>query len=186
MPVESMYLDAGEWDTKIRSCARHICFSAFNEPEVEGRTVISLQGNVCHNFSAERAEEGRNVIDAVHEYIAGQRRDNKRIIISCWSAGSRERLASILRDHNIQALTEVSTWIDVRNLEPHVIALAITELERGFLTPELLVLSEQDILGERLVRRSGKKRKASDFISELSSLGPGDFVVHVDHGIGQF
>jgi transcription-repair coupling factor (superfamily II helicase) len=46
-------------------------------------------------------------------------------------------------------------------------------------------VAEQDILGDRLVRRS-KKRRAADFIAEASSLSAGDIVVHADHGIGRF
>ncbi len=47
------------------------------------------------------------------------------------------------------------------------------------------ILGEQDILGDRLVRRR-KPKKASDVLTEASSLTPGDLVVHADHGIGRF
>ncbi|MGH6875237.1 MAG: DEAD/DEAH box helicase, partial [Aestuariivirgaceae bacterium] len=43
-----------------------------------------------------------------------------------------------------------------------------------------------DILGDRLVRRVKKTKRASDFISELASVSPGDLIVHIDHGIGRF
>ena len=49
-----------------------------------------------------------------------------------------------------------------------------------------VVLAEQDILGDRLIRRSSKKRRGKDFITEATSLSEGDIVVHVDHGIGRF
>src|SRR3546814_14981508 len=38
----------------------------------------------------------------------------------------------------------------------------------------------------RLVRPRQKKRRAENFIAEASALQPGDFVVHIDHGIGQY
>ncbi|MGB5800229.1 MAG: transcription-repair coupling factor, partial [Mesorhizobium sp.] len=59
-------------------------------------------------------------------------------------------------------------------------------LETGFETDDLVVVAEQDILGDRLIRRSKRKKKASDFISEAASLSSGDIVVHADHGIGRF
>ena len=62
----------------------------------------------------------------------------------------------------------------------------VQPLEEGFETPDLAVITEQDILGDRLVRRARRARKAADVIAELSSLMPGDFMVHVDHGIGRF
>ena len=47
-------------------------------------------------------------------------------------------------------------------------------------------MAEQDILGDRLVRRSKKRKRAADFIAEVASLAAGDIVVHTDHGIGRF
>ena len=48
------------------------------------------------------------------------------------------------------------------------------------------VISEQDILGDRLVRPRKASRKLDNFISEVTSLAAGDLVVHVEHGIGRF
>src|SRR3546814_18527455 len=46
-------------------------------------------------------------------------------------------------------------------------------------------LSEQDMLGYRLVRR--RRRKHADaFLAELQALNPGDLVVHADHGVGRY
>ena len=59
-------------------------------------------------------------------------------------------------------------------------------VEQGFETPDLAVIGEQDILGDRLVRPRRKARRAADVITEATSLGVGDFVVHADHGIGRF
>ncbi len=59
-------------------------------------------------------------------------------------------------------------------------------LETGFETGRFAVVAEQDILGDRLVRRPKKRRRASDFIAEVASLDAGDIVVHADHGIGRF
>ena len=52
--------------------------------------------------------------------------------------------------------------------------------------PEVAVLTEQDMLGDRLVRRRKKRKGAAAFLSELATLSPGDLVVHADHGIGRY
>ncbi|MGL1664133.1 CarD family transcriptional regulator, partial [Vibrio parahaemolyticus] len=59
-------------------------------------------------------------------------------------------------------------------------------IETGFETDKLAVLSEQDILGDRLIRQKRKRAKGSEFLTEVAGLNEGDFVVHVDHGIGRF
>ena len=53
-------------------------------------------------------------------------------------------------------------------------------------TADAAVVSEQDILGDRLVRPRRAQRRADNFIAEVTSLSAGDLVVHVDHGIGRF
>ena len=80
----------------------------------------------------------------------------------------------------------VATLADVEKLEPGQAGAAILPLESGFETDRLVVVAEQDILGDRLVRRAKKRKKASDFIAEAASLSAGDIVVHADHGIGRF
>jgi transcription-repair coupling factor (superfamily II helicase) len=71
----------------------------------------------------------------------------------------------------------------------------VGRLGNGFTLPAaaLSVLIESDIFGEieRTVRqrasaKARKRRKASAFLSDLGDLKVGDYVVHIDHGIGQF
>src|SRR5207248_3485873 len=66
------------------------------------------------------------------------------------------------------------------------VALAVLGLESGFETADAAVISEQDILGDRLVRPRRAGRRPENFIAEVTSLTAGDLVVHVDHGIGRF
>ena len=63
----------------------------------------------------------------------------------------------------------------------------VLPLDHGFTSADVAVLTEQDMLGDRLVRRRKKRRKGADaFLAELATLSPGDLVVHADHGIGRY
>ncbi len=66
------------------------------------------------------------------------------------------------------------------------VALAVLGVESGFETADVALITEQDILGERLVRSRRQAKRADNFIAEVTSLSAGDLVVHVDHGIGRF
>jgi transcription-repair coupling factor (superfamily II helicase) len=66
------------------------------------------------------------------------------------------------------------------------VALAVLGLDSGFETADVAVITEEDILGERLVRPRRQSKRAENFIAEATSLSAGDLVVHVDHGIGRF
>jgi transcription-repair coupling factor (superfamily II helicase) len=59
-------------------------------------------------------------------------------------------------------------------------------LEAGFTAPGLAVISEQDVLGDRLVSKPRRKRKADNFLREVDTLSVGDLVVHVEHGVGRY
>src|SRR5581483_4321646 len=64
--------------------------------------------------------------------------------------------------------------------------LAVLGIETGFKTADVALITEEDILGERLVRPRRQQKRAENFIAEATSLAAGDLVVHVDHGIGRF
>jgi transcription-repair coupling factor (superfamily II helicase) len=71
------------------------------------------------------------------------------------------------------------------------ILLGIGNLHFGYYLPaiNLRVLTGQDLFDESDVGLGPKKSKASQrhlFISDFRDLKPGDYVVHVDHGIGMF
>jgi transcription-repair coupling factor (superfamily II helicase) len=66
------------------------------------------------------------------------------------------------------------------------VALAVLPLDHGFTTSDVALLTEQDMLGDRLVRRRKRRKSADAFMSELATLSPGDLVVHADHGIGRY
>jgi transcription-repair coupling factor (superfamily II helicase) len=62
----------------------------------------------------------------------------------------------------------------------------VLPLETGFSTADIDLVTEQDLLGDRLVRRKKKRKSADAFLAELAALSTGDMVVHMDHGIGRY
>jgi transcription-repair coupling factor (superfamily II helicase) len=95
-------------------------------------------------------------------------------------------MSHVLADHGLANLTPVPSWQAAQALPRPQVALAVLGLESGFETADAAVISEQDILGDRLVRPRRAGRKPENFIAEATSLAAGDLVVHVDHGIGRF
>src|ERR1700678_2149510 len=95
-------------------------------------------------------------------------------------------MESMLRDHKLLNLSSVNAWRTVQATPRNETMLAVVGMESGFETDQVAVVSEQDILGDRLVRPRKASRKLDNFISEVTSLAAGDLVVHVEHGIGRF
>src|SRR5450830_279498 len=95
-------------------------------------------------------------------------------------------MSHVLADHGLHNLTPVGSWPQALSLPKAAVALAVLGIEFGFETADAAIVSEQDILGDRLVRPRRAMRRADNFIAEATSLASGDLVVHVDHGIGRF
>ena len=85
-----------------------------------------------------------------------------------------------------EGLAETIPVLDGTRIGKSGLHLAVWALEHGFEAPDMTVISEQDVLGDRLIRKPKKRRKAENFLTEAQSLSPGDLVVHVDHGIGRY
>src|SRR5271170_6142850 len=95
-------------------------------------------------------------------------------------------MGHVLAEHKLVNLTPVAAWPQALALSRHETALAILGIENGFETADVALITEEDILGERLVRPRRQSKRAENFIAEVTSLAAGDVVVHVDHGIGRF
>src|ERR1700741_1694139 len=93
---------------------------------------------------------------------------------------------SMLRDHKLHNLTSVNTWGTVQATPRNEAMLAVVGMESGFEIDHVAVISEQDILGDRLVRPRKERRKLDNLISEGTGLGVGDHVGHFEPGIGRF
>ena len=90
-----------------------------------------------------------------------------------------------MSEHGVGETKRVEHFAEVLEVPPDATFVAVLPLETGFEAPGLAVIGEQDILGDRLVRKTRGKR-GSDVLTEVSSLTVGDLVVHADHGIGRF
>ena len=186
LPPKSLYLTEEEWCAA--GAARPVLqLSPFEAPEgaEAADRAFAMGGRAGHNFAAERAQADTNLFEAVAAHVRALNSQGKRTAIACFSAGSAERMGHMLADHGLDGLRPADTWHAAEALPPETTALIVLPLETGFETDRAAIVSEQDILGDRLVRPR-RARRASDFLAEATSLSQGDLVVHVDHGIGRF
>ncbi|MGB0682276.1 MAG: transcription-repair coupling factor [Magnetovibrionaceae bacterium] len=178
-----LFMDQAGWEGALDG-RPVIRFSPFALPD--SASAQDAGGRAGRDFGDIRVQPGSNVFDAVANHLAGLRQAGRRMIVTAFTRGSRDRLAKLLGDHQVTGLRTVDSWEEALGAEPGDVALCAVGLERGFTYGGLSLLTEQDILGERMSRTARKRVKAENIISEAASLAPGDLVVHVDHGIGRF
>ena len=184
IPAEQMFLVAGEWrDTLARR--RLGAFSPF-PPAAAAEHTVDLGGKPGLELAEARARPEVNIFDALREAIEDIRAGGQRPVVTAYSNGSRDRLAAVLGDHGIAPVEIADDWETAVTSANGALPLVVLGLERGFATEGLTLITEQDILGDRMVRPTRRRRGAEDILTELGSLEEGDFVVHVEHGIGQY
>lgn len=178
-PAKLLYLDDAAWERLI-SKRRVLQFNAL--PQATGPGVIDAGGRIGRNFASERQQETISLFGALADHIRARMNDGP-VVIASYSEGARERLSGLIEDEGLAETTPVSESSRIGKRGLH---LAVWALEHGFTTPDMTVISEQDVLGDRLIRSAKRKRRAENFLTETQSLSPGDLVVHVDHGVGRY
>ncbi|RSB46915.1 MULTISPECIES: transcription-repair coupling factor [Brevundimonas] len=179
LPPARLYLDESDWNSALAGRAvRRLSPLAAGSGEDAG-------GRLGRSFAAERSQDSVNLFAAVAQHAEALKGQGKRVLFASWSEGSAERLAAMLGDHGLTHVVAVRDWDDVRGAPDGIYLRSVLPVEHGFVTDDLAVISETDILGDRLARPK-RKRRASNFLAEASALTAGDLVVHLDHGIGRY
>ena len=179
---DGLYLPEAEWDRRMAERAVRR-FSPFQAEPAEA--TIDLGARRGRTFATERAQDSVNLFEATAEHARALAKAGKRVIFASWTEGSSDRLSAMLADHGLKGVSRAGDWSQARAADPKKPQRAVIPLENGFETETLAVVSETDILGDRLARPR-RKRRAANFLAEATALTPGDLVVHIDHGIGRY
>ncbi len=180
-PPGLLYLDDAAWQAALAG-RRVLRFAALPRPPGPG--VADAGGRIGRDFAPERQAEDGGLFAALRDHVVQRRRDGQ-VVIASWSSGARERLEGLLHEQGLKDTARIADFRDVPEGRGGVF-LAVWALERGFEGRGLCVISEQDVLGARLVRPARRRRRAEEFLTEAEALSPGELVVHVEHGIGRY
>lgn len=182
LAADALYLTAEQWARALDAAAVHVA-TPFHEPESD--RVLEFDVDGPRDFAPERAAGG-NIYEAVVAHLAKVRKDGRKPVLASYSNGARERLKGLLEDHGLKGARAADGWQEALGTADKGIALIVLPLDHGFTAPQVALLTEQDMLGDRLVRRSKRRKNTDAFLQELATLSPGDLVVHIDHGIGRY
>jgi len=179
----ALYLTRDELDAQLDSAPVH---RADVFPQPEGAKTVDFGFTNARDFAPERAR-GDNAYEAAAKHLHAVARAGRKALIACYSSGSQARIAAILGEAAKPEPVLAGSWQEALGLAAGGKPVALVlPLETGFANDALEIVTEQDILGDRLVRRKRRKKDADAFLAELSALTPGDLVVHMDHGIGRY
>jgi transcription-repair coupling factor (superfamily II helicase) len=184
VPPDTLFMAEADWTATLAE-RPVVQLSPFAAPADQPGT-IDLGGHKGRDFADVRVQPDANVYDAVRTHTSDEIKAGRRVLIAAFTEGSRDRLSGLLVEHGVEGLATIEDGQHLDGLPEKAIGIAVLPLEAGYADTGLAVISEQDILGDRLTRPGRRRLKAENFIAEVSSLNAGDLVVHMDHGIARF
>lgn len=146
--------------------------------------IVDFDNEAPINFNVNPRAE-----DPYSEFISHLGNSSARTLLVAESAGRRESLLGLLKEHGKVPIT-VSGWEEFINSESSL-CLTVAPVDRGLRSKQLgyELISESQLYGERTFqrrRRSEKNRDPDAIIKSLAELNIGDPVVHEDHGVGRY
>lgn len=184
-PIEpiSMWLSLEELQQNLAQHAL-IKISKFKSDE----KMVDLAFNKMIDFATQSSSKNISAFSLFKSYIAELNlKNNKRrkLLVACATNGSRDRMAHILGASDIYSMI-IDDFAGRAQISGKTVGLIILDLDHGFEAEDFAIITEQDLLGQRLSRPAKARQKIEKFLSEIESLNEGELVVHIDHGIGIF
>ena len=182
LPASALYLDRGEWDAML-AAGQAVAFSPYGKPD--GVAGIDAGGRPGAVFTKAGTGASATVFGQMKEQVGNWAAQRRRTVVAAWSKGARERLLHLLRENAVKA-EAADSWRAVQDLPLATVGVVALGLERGFTAAAFGLVSEQDLLGERISRPPRRRKSADQFIAEATEIAEGDLVVHQDYGIGRY
>ncbi|MDJ0977403.1 MAG: transcription-repair coupling factor [Erythrobacter sp.] len=180
--TEALYLGESEFADALTTARAHRT-SVFAAPASD--TNLDFGFKAARDFAPERTRS-ENVYEAAAKHFKTIAKSGHKPLFAAYSQGSAKRIASILEEAGCPTI-QADTWQEALGASAKgSTAAMVLPLEAGFANDNLEILTEQDVLGDRLVRRKKKRKDSDAFLAELQALARGDLVVHVEHGIGKY
>jgi transcription-repair coupling factor (superfamily II helicase) len=175
IPPASLYDSADSWHARLtrQSCVYLHSFDVAQAQNLPLRPAPLLA-------------KGNDPAHALAQLKTLLQETDSHIILACNSSGSMERLRHLLQENGVLSQPIDSPRDIGRDADFRIVYCCVVPIDHGYGSANWLLLSEADIMGDRVIRTQRKKRKSEAFFQEAASFTHGELVVHREHGIGRF
>jgi transcription-repair coupling factor (superfamily II helicase) len=157
----------------------------------EGDRMWRIDTRTNESVSAARARVKANRGEARFRPMADELMklvSDGRVIVMAGDPTQLERLRHLLELADIGRAARAESYQQALNADPNTLWLVNGHFERGFRLPAdgLAVVTGEEIFGQR--RRPARRRRSAKArgLTTLAEIAPGDYMVHVDHGVGVY
>lgn len=148
-----------------------------SNPDIKPQKLVSFTAKSLNNYNGK--------MEFFYDALDYYKKNSYRTVILAGSERRAENLYQQLNDENF-----VCTLVKDFDELPEVGKITVTQggISRGFEYPLIrtVVISDKEIFGERKKKRKRFKVDKENKIDSFTDLNTGDFVVHQNHGIGQY
>lgn len=186
-PSELLYYNTDQLTSLIQASTA-ITFNEFDSADSDNKRIFDLEIKPTPDFALAGRANKRDPLELMQEFISSIITDAKKqkVAIACLSEGFKERLIKLLLDFNLSC-QEISNISELKDVSPQKIAIFVMPISYGFITSDLILISEQALFGQKTVRKKSKNKASSQRILEEGlSINLGELVVHREHGIAKF
>jgi transcription-repair coupling factor (superfamily II helicase) len=187
---EELYVPPDPWWSRVQSLPggniEHLGVTRADNSE-----VVELHSQPSPRFHGSIP----NMLEEVKKQLSG----NRRVVVAAPNTGELERLADFFVEYGVsfrlgsrtrggESYADETAYFAGEVLTTTLVKAYIPD---GFILPDagLVVLGTRDLFDESesvVARPQRQKSKTSAFLSDFRDLQVGDYVVHVEHGIGQY
>ncbi len=176
---ELLYWQVLDW----QNLAQHYTLCQISPFQINDASLVV---KIPPSFKVEREQSTTALFDALSSYLTEKSEISR--VISCLSEGARDRFIHLCDEHDVEGLIPVDDFPLDAFTKRHYgkTLIVVAPFETGFESEMCVLLTEQDILGEKIRRAKTVKRKSDAFFQEMNQLSVDDLIVHRDHGIGRY
>lgn len=179
---ELLYFSAAELRKNLEKNIT-IRFNQFEVSEKDSR-ILDLEIKPMPDFALAGRTNTRDPIELMNEFILSNS-GAKNVTIACLTESFRDRITKVFFDYGITS-QEIAKFSDTHNVKRGKAAICVLPMHFGFYTSDTMLIGEQAIFGEKVLRKKNNKAASQRLIDEGLSIQLGELVVHRDHGIGKF
>jgi transcription-repair coupling factor (superfamily II helicase) len=184
-PLVSHYFwNEAEWERALLKTSRI---------ELE-QLALTDSGGPRFELSSRPSARYHGDVVACFAEVKSQLAGNGKVFLTAGSIGELERYADVCREYEVPYVLgeteEAAAGFTAESAsETAALVLIRAPFAAGVTFPDakITLYGNADLFNVApAVERPSRKIRTSGFFSDFAELKPGDFVVHVDHGIGQF
>src|SRR6185312_11075783 len=127
---DQLFLDSRDWQAALLG-RPVVQLSPFAADQAD-REAFDAGARPARNFAAERTDPNAVLFEAVRDYLEAERKSGRKTTVAAFSAGSADRLLTVLRERGVSDLRRVADGRELGALPHSAVGLAVLPVEQGF------------------------------------------------------